>query len=161
MEIGRKAFLTSAAVGISGFLAGCESALGGGGAGEQTQTVAGPETWEDALDQAELAAPPDGASPEMTEPDAPDGYDWAREVRFSAPADAVHEWIVDSYGSAEAVPRAYAVPDQVKDAFGVEEVPSTWRCATGMVAGTPLQLFVLVEDADPATVRIHVRRMAD
>lgn len=161
MEMGRKAFLASAAVGVSGFLSGCESILGGGGAGERTQPVAGPATWEDALDKAELAAPPDGATPEMSEPEAPEGYDWVREVSFSAPADAVDEWIVDSYGSAEAVPRAYAVSDQVKTAFGVDEVPSTWRCATGMVSGTPLQLFVLVDDADPAAVRVHLRRMAD
>lgn len=161
MDMGRKAFLASAAVGVSGFLAGCEPILGGGGAGMRTESVAGPETWEDALEQAELAAPPEGASPEMTEPEPPEGFDWVREIAFSAPADVVDGWIVDSYGSAEAVPRAYVVSNKVKAAFGVGEVPSTWRCATGMVSGTPLQRFVLVDDADPATVRIQVRRMAD
>lgn len=91
----------------------------------------------------------------------PEGYDWARDVTFSAPAGAVEGWIVDAYGSADAVPCAYAVSEQVQSAFGVDEVPTAWRCGSGMASGTPLQLFVLIDDADPATVRLRLRRMAD
>lgn len=161
MTSGRRVFLATLGIGLGGVVAGCGPTPGRGVHRTTTSSIPGPQDAEDVMEQATLAPPPDGATMEMMDREPPQGYAWAREVTFVIPAAEVDPWAVASFGSADALSRAFVVSQQFKEAFDVEDVPDTWRMRTASVEGTYLGLFVLVDDADPATVRIHLNRRLD
>ncbi|NMA77674.1 MAG: hypothetical protein GX960_10540 [Actinomycetales bacterium] len=161
MTMGRKAFLTSATLGLAGVVAGCSPTFGPGGAGVRTGSEDGPSDADAVLAEAQVADLPSEAAPEMTERAAPEGYDWAREVAFSAPTAEVDAWLEESFGSADVAPAVFTLNPAVAEAFEVEDVPETWRSMKTSVEGTRLELMLLIDDADPAAVRLHLRRRQD
>jgi hypothetical protein len=161
MTMGRKAFLASATLGLGGLVAGCSPALGPGGAGVRSGGEEGPSDAAAVLEQAQVAELPAGATPEMSERTAPEGYEWAREVTFSAPTVGVDAWLEQSFGSAEVAQAVHTLNPAVAEAFDVEDVPGTWRSMKASVEGTLLELMLLIDDADPAGVRLHLRRRGD
>lgn len=120
----------------------------------------GPSDAAAVLDEAQVVDLPGEAVLEMTEPPAPEGYVWAREVAFSAPRDQVEDWLEESFGSADVVQNVHTLNPAISEAFDVEEVPETWRAMKRSVEGTSNELMLLI-DADPTVVRLHLRRRAD
>lgn len=161
MTMGRRAFLASATFGLGGLVAGCSPTFGPGGTGTRTDSEDGPSDAAAVLDEAQVAELPDDAIPETTEPAAPEGYVWAWEVTFSAPRDQVEAWLVESFGSADVAQNVHTLDPAVAEAFDVDEVPETWRSMKRSVEGTPKELMLLIDDAEPAVVRLHLRRRAD
>lgn len=161
MTMGRKAFLASATLGLGGLVAGCSPQFGPGGAGANSLPEAGPADVAEVLEQAQVADLPPSAVPVLTDPSAPEGYEWAREVSFAAPEDDVDRWLEDSFGSIDAAPRVFVLNAAVAEAFDVDEVPDTWRSLRQHVPGTRLDLMLLIDDAPSSTVRLHLRRRAD
>lgn len=161
MTMGRKAFLASATLGLGGLVAGCSPTFGPGGTGVRTEGEDGPPDAAAVLDEAQVVDLPGEAVPEMTEPPAPEGYSWAREVTFSAPTDQVEHWLEESFGSADVVQNVHTLNPAVSEAFDVDEVPETWRAMKRSVEGTSNELMLLIDDADPTIVRLHLRRRAD
>lgn len=161
MIMGRKAFITTTTIGLSSLVAGCAPQFGGGGGGRRTEQVPGPDSAQEVMSAARLADAPDGAQPELITRTPPTGCEWAREVRFSAPPDAVDEWLSASFGSVDAAAQVHVLKPSVADAFDVTDVPDTWRSLERSVDGTPLTLMLLIDDADPETVRIHLREQSD
>lgn len=161
MTMGRKAFLASATLGLGGLVAGCSPTLGPGGTGVRTDSEDGPSDAAAVLDEAQVAELPGDASPEMREPAAPEGYVWAREVTFSVPTDQVEAWLVESFGSADVAQNVHTLNPAVSEAFDVDEVPESWRSMKRSVEGTSKELMLLIDDADPTVVRLHLRRRAD
>ena len=47
-------------------------------------------------------------------------------------------------------------PQKVKEAMGIEDVPDTWRIDEASVQGSPYERMVLIDDADPRTVRVRL-----
>lgn len=161
MTMGRKAFLASATLGLGGLLAGCSPQFGPGGTGTSASTHDGPTDAAGVLEEARVADLPETAAPEMTESDAPEGYEWAREVRFTASGDEVDQWLEASFGAADAAAPVHVLNPAVASAFEVDEVPETWRSLKKSVQGTPLEVMLLIDDAEPTTVRLHLRRRGD
>lgn len=161
MSMGRKAFITTTTIGLSSLIAGCTPLFGGGGGGRRSERATGPDTAQEVLTAARLADAPDGAQAELITRTPPTGYEWAREVRFSASSGAVDEWLTTSFGSSDAAARVHALKPAVAEALDVAEVPDTWRSLDRSVEGTLLDLFVLIDDADPSAVRVHLRERAD
>ena len=161
MTMGRKAFLASATLGLGGLVAGCSPTFGPGGTGARTVGEDGPSDAAAVREEARVAELPGEAIPEMTEPAAPAGYVWAREVAFSAPTDQVEAWLVESFGSADVVQNVHMLNPAVAEAFDVDEVPEAWRSMRRSVEGTSKELMLLIDDADPVVVRLHLRRRAD
>lgn len=161
MTMGRKAFLASATLGLGGLVAGCSPTFGPGGTGTRTDSEYGPSDAAAVLDEAGVAELPGDATPEMTEPAAPEGYAWAREVTFSAPTEQVEAWLVESFGSADVAQNVHTLNPAVAEAFDVDEVPETWRSMKRSVEGTSKELMLLIDDAEPTVVRLHLRRRAD
>jgi hypothetical protein len=50
-------------------------------------------------------------------------------------------------------------PQKVKDALGVDDVPDTWRIEEASVQGTPYERIVLIDDAQPRTVRVRLSEL--
>ena len=148
MTVGRRAFLASAT-------------FGPGGTGTRTDSEDGPSDAAAVLDEAGVAELPGDAIPEMTEPAAPEGYVWAWEVTFSAPTEQVEAWLVESFGSADVAQNVHTLNPAVAEAFDVDEVPETWRSMKRSVEGTSKELMLLIDDAEPTVVRLHLRRRAD
>lgn len=161
MIMGRKAFLASATLGLGGLVAGCSPTFGPGGTGVRTDGEDGPSDAAAVLDEARVVEAPGETVPEMTEPAAPEGYVWAREVTFSAPTDQVEVWLEESFGSADVVQNVHTLTPALSEAFGVDEVPETWRAMKRSVEGTSKELMLLLDDADPTVVRLYLRRRAD
>lgn len=159
--MGRQAFLTSAAVGLGGLITGCIPSFGPGGTGTRSVPEPGPDDAAEVIELAQVADLPDGTGADLIEQEPPEGYEWAREVVFSASAAAVDEWLMQSFGSADAAQPVHVLNPVVAEAFEVEEVPSSWRSLRTSVEGTTLELMLLIDDADPTTVRLHLRRRSD
>lgn len=116
-----------------------------------------PNTVDGVLESAELALPPDGAQTQLRESATISEFEaWAVEVRFEAPADELERWMVDSYGDPDGIGRAWVTPQEVKDAMDIEDVPDTWRIEETSIQGTAFERMVLVDDADPRTVRVRL-----
>src|SRR5699024_361567 len=77
------------------------------------------------------------------------------------PRDQVEAWLVESFGSADVAQNVHTLDPAVAEAFEVDEVPETWRSMKRSVEGTPKELMLLIDDAEPAVVRLHLRRRAD
>ncbi len=116
-----------------------------------------PNTVDGVLECAELAPPPEGAQVQLVESATISEFEaWAVEVRFEAPADELERWMVDSYGDPGGIGRAWVTPQEVKDAMDIEDVPDTWRIEETSIQGTAFERMVLVDDADPRTVRVRL-----
>lgn len=161
MDMPRRHLVVALAIGAGGLLTGCDVEVGGGGTGVHSAPLPGPADAQEALAEAKLATPPDGAEAQMVEREPFDGYAWAREVTFSAPAGSIDGWAEDSFGGADALQPALVVSAQMREVFDVDSVPDTWRMLQRTVSGTHVGIFVIVDDADPAAVRIHLRRTDD
>lgn len=161
MTMGRKAFISSTAIGLGSLIAGCSPMFGGGGGGTKNEPADGPTSAAEVLRLAKVAPAPDGTEPTMTDATVPDGYQWGREVTFDAPTAGVDQWLTGSFGAADAAARFYALSPTVAEAFDVTDVPDTWRSLSRSVEGTRLDLMLLINDQDPSTVRLHVRERAD
>lgn len=64
--------------------------------------------------------------------------------------------MLDSYGDPDGIGRAWVTPQKVKDAMDIEDVPDTWRIEETSIQGTAFERMVLVDDADPRTVRVRL-----
>lgn len=116
-----------------------------------------PNTVDGVLECAELAPPPEGAQVQLVESTTISEFEaWAVEVRFEAPAAELERWMLDSYGDPDGIGRAWVTPQKVKDAMGIEDVADTWRIEETSIQGTALERMVLVDDADPRTVRVRL-----
>ncbi|AXK44358.1 hypothetical protein DWV08_01140 [Brachybacterium saurashtrense] len=82
-------------------------------------------------------------------------------MTFSAPTDRVEVWLEESFGSADVVQNVHMLTPALSEAFDVDEVPETWRAMKRSVEGTSKELMLLLDDADPTAVRLHLRRRAD
>lgn len=116
-----------------------------------------PTTAVGVLESADLAPPPEGAQVQVLESATISEFEaWAVEVRFEAPAAELERWMLDSYGDPDGIGRAWVTPQKVKDAMDIEDVPDTWRIEETSIQGTALERMVLVDDADPRTVRVRL-----
>ena len=116
-----------------------------------------PKTVDGVLESAELAPLPEGAQVQLLESATITEFEaWAIEVRLEASADDLEHWMVDSFGDPEGPGRAWVTPQKVKEAMGIEDVPDTWRIDEASVQGSPYERMVLIDDADPRTVRVRL-----
>jgi hypothetical protein len=123
----------------------------------ETGAVPPPDSTAEVLQRAELAPAPDGSGPRFRTSATISEFElWAVEVRFAAPTDVVEDWVLESYGDPDGVGRAWVTPQKVKDAMGIDDVPDTWRIDEVSVQGTAYERMVLIDDADPRTVRVRL-----
>ena len=116
-----------------------------------------PTTAVGVLESADLAPPPEGAQVQLVESTTISEFEaWAVEATFEAPAAELERWMLDSYGDPDGIGRAWVTPQKVKDAMDIEDVPDTWRIEETSIQGTAFERMVLVDDADPRTVRVRL-----
>lgn len=144
---------------LTGAAAGCDQT----GEVEVTrEPVEGPTDPDQALALAELAAAPEVSEPTIAPVEPADEFElWAVKVSFTAPADAVEDWVAQSWGPDGGPGPAHVTFSEAKRAFRIGDVPDTWRLEDASVVGTPYQRIVLIDDKDPRTVRIHIAEVSD
>lgn len=158
----RRALLTVLPLAAGALLAGCTDEQPATTPGTDAEHAQGPQRAEEALELAELAPAPDGVQVELAEIEPAGDFElWSREIRFTAPAEAVAAWAEQSFGEPDLPGRAHVTPSEVKEAFRIEDVPDTWRVENVSVVGTPYERMVLIDDQDPRTVRIHLAEVRD
>lgn len=57
-----------------------------------------------------------------------------------------------SFGPGGGPGRAWVTYENVRDVFGIDAVPTTWRLSRSKPAGLELERYLLIDDGDPATV---------
>lgn len=144
---------------VAGALSSCDRT----GEVETThEPVDGPSDPDQALALADLAPAPEVSEPTLAPVEPADEFElWAVEVSFTAQADAVEDWVAQSWGPDDGPGPAHVTFSEAKRAFGIGDVPDTWRLADESVVGTPYQRIVLIDDQDPRTVRVHIAEVGD
>lgn len=152
----RRGFLAAAGTGLLLSLLGCVDDAEDP-APSTTVPDGMPTTAVGVLESADLAPPPEGAQVQLVESTTISEFEaWAVEATFEAPAAELERWMLDSYGDPDGIGRAWVTPQKVKDAMDTEDVPDTWRIEETSIQGTAFERMVLVDDAEPRTVRVRL-----
>ncbi|GAA1484226.1 hypothetical protein GCM10009625_10300 [Brachybacterium fresconis] len=123
----------------------------------ETEAADPPDTADEVLARAQLAPLPDDAESQLSSSGTISEFElWAVELSLTAPAAEIETWVLESYGDPDGVGRAWVTPQKVKDALDIDDVPDTWRIEEASVQGTPYDRIVLIDDAEPRTVRIRL-----
>lgn len=105
------------------------------------------------------------ASVELPVPETVDGIDVAQRERtdgrpvvvlaFHLRQEQLDAWCRAGFPDG-LVPRAWVMHSAAADALGISEVPDTWRLDISKPPGIDRERCVLIDDADPAAVRIGI-----
>lgn len=73
-------------------------------------------------------------------------------LRFRPAGAELESWLERSFGPGGGPGRAWVTYENVRDVFGIDAVPTTWRLSRSKPAGLELERYLLIDDGDPATV---------
>lgn len=129
---------------------------------EESDGPSGPRTPEDALGLAQLAPAPDGAEVRLVERETGSDLErWACEVVLTAASETIDAWLGQCYEDDGLPAPAHVTTTEAKEAFGIGDVPESWRYENVSLSGVPYERMVLIDDQDPKTVRVHLVEVQD
>ncbi|GAA1484225.1 hypothetical protein [Brachybacterium fresconis] len=77
-------------------------------------------------------------------------------LRFRLEEASLRGWLEQSFGVGGGPGRAWVTYENVGDALGIGTVPNTWRLSRSKPAGLERERYLLIDDAEPATVIVGI-----